>query len=128
MQHIEKAKEDKNAVTSRGIVKKRDSQEIAFTEHSRQAPDPNTEVADARPGPSMDQSAREPEGEHDSGVPDVAVNESTNLSTVWGIAAAQRTHRTFELAGKIGKRPVSVLLDSGSTGNFVSAQMCTAQK
>ena len=58
MQHIERAKEDKNAVTSRGIVKKRDSQEIVFTEHLRQAPDPNTEVADARPGPSMYQSVR----------------------------------------------------------------------
>ena len=85
-------------------------------------------MADARPGPLLDQSAWEPEGEHDSGVPDVAVNESTNLSAVWGIATAQRTHHTFELAGKIGKRPVSVLLDSGSTGNFVSAQMCIAQK
>ena len=75
----------------------------------------------------MDQSAREPEGEHDSGVPDVVVNESTNPSVVWGIAIAQQTHHTFQQAGKIGKRPVSMLLDSGSTNNFVSAQMCIAQ-
>ena len=82
MQHIEKATEDKNAVTSRGIVKKRDLHEITFTKHLRQVPDPNTEVADARPGSSMDKSAQEPEGEHDSGVSDVAVNESTNSSAV----------------------------------------------
>ena len=50
----------------------------------------------------------------------------TRDCVVWGLAAAQRTHKTFELAGKIGKRPVSILLDSGSTGNFVDARMCTA--
>ena len=74
----------------------------------------------------MNQSARGLESGECSSAPDTHVTSPTRDCAVWGISAAQRTHKTFELAGKIGKRPVSILLDSGSTGNFVDAQMCTA--
>ena len=39
-----------------------------------------------------------------------------------------RTQRkTLELAGRIGKRPLKVAIDSGSTGNYISAQECAAR-
>ena len=45
-----------------------------------------------------------------------------------GLNVAFRTKNTLELAGHIGRRPVEMLVDSGSTGNYVSAQVCTACK
>ena len=59
---------------------------------------------------------------------DNPVRQSTTegRAAVRGISALVRTRGTvIELAGKISKQLVSMLIDSGSTGNYVSAQTCT---
>ena len=51
------------------------------------------------------------------------------VESVWSIDWTSRTpRRTLELAGKIGKRPVRMLIDSGATGNYISAQECAARR
>ena len=43
-----------------------------------------------------------------------------------GVSSVDRTHRgTLELIGRIGKKTWRFLLDLGSTGNYISAQVCT---
>ena len=55
---------------------------------------------------------------------------STNRDTVaLGVTGTVRTHRrTLELAGRVGQKKWGILIDSGSTGNFISAQVCTASR
>ena len=36
--------------------------------------------------------------------------------------------RTLELVARIGRRPMRVLVDSGSTGNYIDARECTARR
>ena len=36
--------------------------------------------------------------------------------------------RTLELVARIGRRPLRVLVDSGSTGNYIDAQECATQR
>ena len=36
--------------------------------------------------------------------------------------------RTLELAARIGRQPLRVLVDSGLTGNYIDAQECTARE
>ena len=51
------------------------------------------------------------------------------VESVWSMDSSSKTpRRTLELAGQIGKRPVCMLIDLGATGNYVSAQECTARK
>ena len=52
----------------------------------------------------------------------VEVGESTA-----GVDSSSRTpkRRTLELAARIGGRPMRVLVDSGSTGNYIDARECT---
>ena len=46
-----------------------------------------------------------------------------------GESSSSRTQRrTLELAAKIGRRSLTVLVDSGSTGNYIDARECTARK
>ena len=46
-----------------------------------------------------------------------------------GVASSSRTQRrTLELAARIGRRPLRVLIDSGSTDNYIDARECTARK
>ena len=122
-------KEDTVPIVDRGIVKKRYLSKTVFTEQSRQLSiDPTFSVADEQPGSGLDHQTRgtATEGAIHSDAP---VNIPTiEDSAVWGITTAMRTLQTFELAGRIGKKPVSILLDSGSTGNFVGAQTCTQMK
>ena len=121
-------KEDTVPIDDRGTAKKRSSERIKFTEHSRQSSTDPTVVADEEPGSDQDHQTR---GTATTGAvhSDAHVNIPTSEdSAVWGEATAMRTLRTFELAGRIGKKPVSILLDSGSTGNFVGAQTCTQMK
>ena len=44
-----------------------------------------------------------------------------------GVDSSSRTlkRRTLKLAARIGCRPMRVLVDSGSTGNYIDAQECT---
>ena len=50
------------------------------------------------------------------------------MESAWGLDSTSRTQRkTLELAGRIGKKPLKVLIDSGSTGNYISAQECAAR-
>ena len=44
-----------------------------------------------------------------------------------GVDSSSRTPkwRTLELAVRIGRRPMRVLVDSGSTGNYIDARECT---
>ena len=45
-----------------------------------------------------------------------------------GLDSTSRTQRkTLELASRIGKKPLKVLIDSGSTGNHIFAQECAAR-
>ena len=55
----------------------------------------------------------------------VEVGESTA-----GVDSSSRTpkRRTLELAVRIGRRPMHVLVDSGSTGNYIDARDCTARR
>ena len=59
------------------------------------------------------------------------VSEETTIGGVesaWGLGSTSRTQRmTLELAGRIGKKPLKVLIDSGSIGNYISAQECAAR-
>ena len=50
------------------------------------------------------------------------------IESVWSMDSSSKTpRRTLELAGRIGKRPVRMLIDLGATGNYVSAQECVAR-
>ena len=55
----------------------------------------------------------------------VEVGESTA-----GVDSSSRTpkRRTLELAARIGRPPMRVLVDSGSTGNYIDARECTARR
>ena len=66
-------------------------------------------------------------------VDDAALSDSTEgrmtkevVESVWSMDSTSRTlRRTLELAGRIGKRPVRMLIDSGTTRNYISAQECS---
>ena len=67
---------------------------------------------------------------------DVALSNSTKggmteevVESVWSMDSTSiPQRRTLELAGRIGKRPVRMLIDSGATGNYISAQECIARR
>ena len=97
------------------------------SEISRVTPDPLS-VARGRPRMALDQpswQASQSGGdlpEHSSEEPStgVAVAES-------GVSSAVRIHgNVLELAGRVQNYPTRVLLDFGSTGNFISTQFVAA--
>ena len=52
----------------------------------------------------------------------------SRVESAWGLNSTGRTQRkTLELAGRIGKKPLKVFIDSGSTSNYISAQECAAK-
>ena len=69
-------------------------------------------------------------------VDDDALSNSTKggmavevVESVWSMDSSSKTpRRTLELAGRIVKRPVCMLIDSGTTGNYVSVQECATRK
>ena len=69
-------------------------------------------------------------------VADDALSDSTKggmavqvVESVWSMDSSSKTlRRTLELIGRIGKRPVCMLIDSGTTGNYISAQEWAARK
>ena len=90
-------------------------------------------VVSAGPGPSSTSgmargSTNGQEVESPDSVPGgttVEVRES-----MAGVDSSSRTpkRRTLELAARIGRRPIRVLVDSGSTGNYIDARECTARR
>ena len=61
----------------------------------------------------------------------LAVKSIVNLvvKSMWSMDSSSKTpRRTLELARRIGKRAVRMLIDSGVTGNCVSVQECIARK
>ena len=51
------------------------------------------------------------------------------VESVWSMDSTSRTpRRTLELAGRIGKRLVRMLIDLGATGNYILAQECAARR
>ena len=100
---------------------------------SRQAHNSVHMVVSAGPGPSSTSgmargSTDGQEVESPDSVPGgttVEVGES-----MAGVDSSSRTpkQRTLELAARIGRRPMRVLVDSGSTGNYIDARECTARR
>ena len=66
----------------------------------------------------------------DMEAPDVLAGGATlvGATTTRSVNVAYRTKNTLELAGRIGRKPVQILIDSGSTGNYVAARVCTVCK
>ena len=51
------------------------------------------------------------------------------VKSMWSMDSSSKTSRTtLDLAGRIGKRPMHMLIDSGTIGSYVSAQECTVRK
>ena len=51
------------------------------------------------------------------------------VESVWSMdSSSKNPRRTLELAGGIEKRPIRILIDSGATENYVSAQECAMKK
>ena len=51
------------------------------------------------------------------------------VESVWSMDSSSKTpRRALELARQIGKRSVRMLIDSGMTGNYASAQECATKK
>ena len=69
-------------------------------------------------------------------VADDALSDSTKggmavelVEFVWSMDSSSKTlRRTLQLAGRIGKRPICMLIDSGATRNYILAQVCAARK
>ena len=49
------------------------------------------------------------------------------VESTWGLDSTSRTQRkTLELVGRIQKKPLKVLINLGSTSNYILAQECAA--
>ena len=114
--------------------KKRNPHSPKPVDAPRQVPGPSRViVAGTRPeSPIQDQEIRE---KGDKCKSSCFPNHSTggsaglNLEAMWGIASSRQTPRkTLELAGRIEGKPWNLLIDSGSTGNYISAHVCTVNK
>ena len=111
--------------------KKRDVHTPESATTSRQAPDPEANVAGVGPTPSRQgELAWSSMEREDMEAPDVLAGGATlvGATTTRGVNVAYRTKNTLELAGRIGRKPVQILIDSGSTGNYVAARVCTVCK
>ena len=111
--------------------KKRNPHSPVPVDELRQASGPtHVIVADARPESSTRDQRIRKTGDQDIPVlPDYSTGGSTEEcpAAVWGIASAGHVpRRTLELAGRIGSKSWSLLIDSGSTGNYIAADVCTA--
>ena len=99
----------------------------------RQAQNSVNMVVSAGPGPSSTSwMARESTYKGTVAFPDCVLwgtTEEAEESTA-GVDSSSKTQRrkTLELAARIGWRPLHVLVDSGSTGNYIDAQECAARR
>ena len=90
-------------------------------------------VVSARPGPSSTSGmARVYTEGQEVESPDRVLGGTTVEvgESMAGVDSSSRTpkRRTLELAMRIGCRPMRVLVDSGSTGNYIDARECTARR
>lgn len=102
-------------------------------EQQRQAPVSNALVAGVGPGPTQRKQAVQGDVVP---IDTYSLNRSTGGTTTrrvptvpqeCGVSTGTRTHQgTLELAGRIGRKSCKILIDSGSTGNYISTQVCTA--
>ena len=100
----------------------------------RQAQGSINTVESAEPGSSdLNRVIREP-----INVEEIVFSDGDlGKATVWvgdsllGMESSSRTqkwHRTLELAAKVGSRSMRILVDSGSTGNYIDARECVVRK
>ena len=67
---------------------------------------------------------------------DAALSDNTEggmteevVESMWSMDSTSRTpRRTLELVGRIGKRPVHMVIDSGATSNYILAQEYVARR
>ena len=110
--------------------KKRDSLTPKPANRQRQAPGPQrVRVVSAGSGSSCQDRETRRSG-HGEGpeASDRNAGGSTKLDTdaIDAVGTVRTPRRTLELAGRVGKQRWPILIDSGSTGNYVNAQVCTA--
>ena len=89
--------------------------------HLWQAPG-QSEMAGVEPVTNVVQSSRTVAASSSTSLSDPAGGTPANVEADhWGISSAVRLRGpVLELAGRVKRKPVKVLLDSGSTGNFMS--------
>ena len=90
-------------------------------------------VVSVGPGPSSTSwMAREPTYEGTVAFPDCVLGGTTVEAgePIVGVDASSKTQRwrALELAARIGHQPMHVLVDSGSTGNYIDTLECTARR
>ena len=90
-------------------------------------------VVNARPGPSSTSGLARGSTNGQEVVSPDSVPGGTTIEvgeSMIGVDSSSRApkRRTLELAERIDHRPMRVLVDSGSIGNYIDAQECTAQR
>ena len=118
------------------MEKKRDPQLLPEpVEQQRQASVSPPPVADAGPGLTVRKQADRRESctvtasPSDSSTGGAAIGGPQTGISVFGVSTVGRTHLgTLELIGHVGRKSWRFLIDSGSTGNYISAQVCAAHK
>ena len=98
-----------------------------------QAQNSGNMVGSAGPGPSFTSwMAWESTYEGTVAFPDCVLGGTTEEAgeSIAGLDSSSKTQRRkiFELAARIGWRPLHVLVDSGSTGNYIDARECAARR
>ena len=113
--------------------KKKSSLSPTPSSRQRQAQNSVNMVVSAGPGPSFTSwMARESTNEGEVVFPDCVLGGTTveDGEFTAGVDSSSRTprRRTLELVARIGQRPLRVLVDSGSTGNYIDARECAARR
>ena len=86
-------------------------------------------VVSAGPGPSSTSGMARGSTDGQEVAPPDSIPRGTTVEvgeSMAGVDSSSRTpkRRTLELAARIGRRPMRVLLDSGSTSNYIDAREC----
>ena len=118
------------------MEKKRDPQLLPEpVEQQRQASVSPPPVADAGPGLTVRKQADRRESctvtasPSDSSTGGATIGGPQTGISVFGVSTVGRTHLgTLELIGHVGRKSWRFLIDSGSTGNYISAQVCAVHK
>ena len=109
--------------------KKKDSCTLKPADQQRQTPGPQrVEVVDVGSGSSSQDRETQRSGHKvGPGPSDRSAGGSTmqDIVAIHVVGTVRTPRRTLALAGRVGKHRWPILIDSGSTGNYVSAQACT---